>query len=471
MSKEDLHLLFHPRSVAVVGASITELKGGYRILENLLANGFPKSKIYPINPKGGTALGLPFYSSLDEVSDEIDVAIIFVPNKVIPGVLIQCIEKGIRGAIIQAAGFEEIGTSGLQLRDKIREITDNFTKIRIVGPNCTGLTTIETNSSGFFSPFIKQYGYKRGNIGVISQSGMLNGGYLIYLCTKFPSMGFRYIASIGNKMDLTENDFLEYYLNDPTIDIVVCYLENFANARKFIELCNHARKIEKSVFLLKGGKSTIGMQAIKSHTGALAENSNLIQGLINQCHVQTAASFQDVFQYARTRSMVQQSHVQQPLHGNIAMITVSGGAGSVSADLIEEHGLHLPLLDNSTFADLANIYPDWMPPNRFSLLDIWPAIEKSRGDTNGVHQKVIDIVMHDPNIEGLMITVFYVKEFPFEMQLLYEFHKKYKKPIFTWIFGDYNQIQPIIHELRSNNIPTFENLEEMVKNFQILCRS
>ncbi len=258
MSKEDLHLLFHPRSVTVIGASVTELKGGYRILENLLANGFPKSKIYPINPKGGTALGLPFYSSLDQISDEIDVAIIFVPNKAIPEVLVQCIAKGIKGAIIQAAGFEEIGLSGLQLRDEICKITHNFTKIRIVGPNCTGLTTIETDSTGFFSPFIKQYGYKRGNIGVISQSGMLNGGYLIYLCTKFTSMGFRYIASIGNKMDLTENDFLEYYLNDPTVSNIVCYLENFANPRNFIKLCNCAKNIGKSIYLLKGGRSTDG---------------------------------------------------------------------------------------------------------------------------------------------------------------------------------------------------------------------
>jgi acetyltransferase len=272
-------------------------------------------------------------------------------------------------------------------------------------------------------------------------------------------------------MDLTENDFLDYYLSDSTVDIVVCYLENFSNARKFIELCNHAKKIGKSVFLLKGGRSSIGMQATKSHTGALAENSALIHGLINQSHVQTAASFQELFQFALTKSMIHQSQVQLPIKGNLALITVSGGAGSVSADLIEERGLHLPLLDGPTYTELEKIYPQWMPPNHFSLLDIWPAIEKSQGDTNGVHRKVIDIVLQDPNIEGLLLTVFYVKEFPFETQMLYNLHEKYKKPIFTWIFGDYTQIDPIIHELRSKNIPTFENLEEMIKNFQILCRS
>ncbi len=471
MSNENVHLLFHPKSVAVIGASTTRLKGGYRILENLLTNGFPPEKIYPINPKGGNALGLSFFTSLTDITDPIDVAILFVPNKVIPGVLEQCIKTGIRGAIIQAAGFEEIGTRGFELRDQIREITDNFRKIRIVGPNCTGLTTIETNSSGFFSPFIKQYGYSRGKIGVISQSGMLNGGYLIYLCTKFPSVGFRYIASIGNKMDLTENDFLEYYLSDPTVGIVVCYLENFANARKFIDLCNYARTIGKSVYLLKGGISSLGMRAIKSHTGAIAENSNLIQGLINQSHISTASTFYEMFQYARTKSMVLKAKDFLPEEGKLALVTVSGGSGSVVADLVEKHSLKLPNLQESTYTQLANIYPEWMTPNRFALLDIWPAIEKAKGDSNDVHRKVIDIVLQDENVEGLMTTVFYVNEFPFDLDILYELHKKHRKPIFTWIFGDNNQIFPIIRQLRENNIPTFENLEEMVKNFKILCSS
>jgi acyl-CoA synthetase (NDP forming) len=471
MSYEDIHLLFHPKSVAVIGASTAKLKGGYRILENLLANGYPAEKIYPINPNGGTALGLTFYYSLKDIQGKIDVAIIFVPNKVIPGVLEECISKGIKGAIIQAAGFEEIGANGFELRDKIRAITNNFKKIRVVGPNCTGLTSIETDQTGFFSPFIKQYGIRRGNIGVISQSGMLNGGYLIYLCNKFPNMGFRYVASIGNKMDLNENDFLEYYLNDSTVDIVVCYIENFSDARKFIHLCNYAKEIGKPVYMLKGGTSSLGMQAIKSHTGSMAENSNLIQGLIHQSHINIATNFYELFQFARTSFMVQKSNDHLPQNGNIAFITVSGGAGSVVADLIDKYHLTLPILSEKIYSKLLQIYPDWMPPNRFSLLDIWPAIEKARGDTNGVHKKVIELVIQDERIEGIMLTVFYVNEFPFDLEILYDIHYKYKKPIFTWIFGDFNQIQPIILELGSKNIPTFENLEEMVKNFKILCSS
>ncbi len=468
MSNEDIHKFFHPRSVAVIGASSTRLKGGYRILENLLSNHFPADKIYPVNPKGGSALGLSFYTSILEIEDEIDVAILFVPNKVIPGVLEECIQKKIYGAIIQAAGFEEIGKSGLELREEIVRITDNFKKIRIVGPNCTGLTSIETDTTGFFSPFIKQYGYRKGNIAVISQSGMLNGGYLIYLSTKFPDVGFRYIASIGNKMDLTENDFLKYYLSEPTVEVVVCYLENFSNPRQFIELCNHANSIGKAVFVLKGGNSNLGMKAIKSHTGSLAENSNLIRGLLNQSHVITASTFYELFQFARTRSMIFNSNDQLPIHGNLALITVSGGSGSVVADLIEKYQLNFPYLSESTLLELAEIFPDWMTPNRFSLLDIWPAIEKAKGDTNGVHRKVLDLVLKDPNIEGLMLTVFYVNEFPFDFKMLYELHEKYKKPLFAWIFGDNDQITPIIRDLRSKNIPTFENLEEMVRNFKTL---
>ncbi|MHA1870300.1 MAG: CoA-binding protein, partial [Promethearchaeota archaeon] len=260
--------LFHPKSVAVIGASTTRLKGGYRILENLVGNKF-EGAIYPINPKGGEALGLKFYKSLDEISDPIDIAIIFVPNRLIPGILNECIKKGIRGAIIEAAGFEEVGEAGLKLRDEVVKVTDNFKKIRIVGPNCTGLTRVDSSESGFFSAFIRHYNYRRGNVAIISQSGMVNGGYFNYLNTTYENMRVKYVASIGNKMDLGENEFLEYYLEDEDVQVIPIYLESFKDPRKFIELCSRrnyedggknnkntiksGNKRRKSIILLKGG--------------------------------------------------------------------------------------------------------------------------------------------------------------------------------------------------------------------------
>lgn len=468
MSIEDIHLLFHPKSVAVIGASTTPLKGGYRILDNLIQNGFPRDKIYPINPNSGEVLGLKFYTSVDRIPNPVDIAIIFVPNMVIPKILQQCIEKGIRGAIIQAAGFEEIGESGFQLREEIRKVTDNFKKIRIVGPNCTGLTRVDTNESGFFSAFIRQFGYRRGNIGVISQSGMLNGGYFIYLSTRY-GLKFRYVASIGNKMDLTENDFLEFYLQDASVKVIACYLESFSDPRRFLALCKHAEKIKKPIILLRGGITNLGKYATRSHTGALAEDSQLIQALIRQSHIQSSSNFQQLFQYTHTHSLFIDAKDSLPINRNVAFLTVSGGAGTIATDLIAKYQLHLPNLTDSTHEELSKIYPEWMSPNRFSLLDIWPAVEKAQGDSNGVYKRVMELVLTDPNIDGLLLSVFNIKEFPFNSDMLIELHNKYHKPIFAWIFGPAADIIPIMDELKENLIPVFENLEDMIQNFVSIC--
>lgn len=466
-----IHTLFHPRSVAVIGASTIPMRGGNRILENLIQNKYP-GIIYPVNPKGGKSFGLKFYQSLFEINDEIDVAIIFVPNTAIPSVLKECIQKGIKGAIIQAAGFEEVGDQGLKLRDEIKEITDNFSKIRVVGPNCTGLTQITDDHSGFFSAFIVQYGYKYGNIAVISQSGMLNGGYFIYLNTTYPEIGFRYLASIGNKMDLGENEFLEYFIEDPTVKVIAIYLESFKDPRKFIELCNLAKnKYHKTVIVLKGGITTQGSNATLSHTGAIAENSQLIQGILKQSHVVQASCFYDLFKYARTFSAIYNAGLKMPNHGNISLVTVSGGAGTVLADLSQIHGLNVPELSLSTYSALEKIYPAWMPPNKYALVDLWPAIENAKVDSNGIHKTAINTLLQDDKIEGILMTVFYDTKFQFDIQMIIDFQKLYKKPIFCWLFGNGTAAQDIYKKLSKENICCFYNLEEMVKNFKILINS
>ncbi|MCK4287125.1 MAG: CoA-binding protein, partial [Candidatus Lokiarchaeota archaeon] len=202
-------IFLNPKTVAVIGASKNQTKGGYRIIENLLTNNF-KGKIFPVNPNSdGEVLGLEFKNSILEIEEEIDLAIFYTPNSVVPDILEDCIKKNVRGALIETAGFEEVGEIGLKLKDKIVKVTENFSKIRIVGPNCMGLTKIDGDSDsdakgGFFSGFGVFNEYRRGNIAVISQSGMLNGGYLRNLMRNHPEMGIRYSCSIGNKMDLSE---------------------------------------------------------------------------------------------------------------------------------------------------------------------------------------------------------------------------------------------------------------------------
>ncbi|TFG13517.1 MAG: hypothetical protein EU535_04820 [Promethearchaeota archaeon] len=482
MSNDNIVELFlYPRSVAVIGASKNLVKGGNRIVNNLTLNNF-KGKIYPINPTTeGQIYGLDFKKSVLDIEEEVDLAIFYVGNQLIPGLLEECIQKGIKGALIEASGFEEVGEEGLELRDEIVQITDNFKKIRIVGPNCMGLTKIDAdskseNKGGFFSGFGVFEKYKRGNIAVISQSGMLNGGYLMHVMEKYPELGFRYSCSIGNKMDLSELEFLEYFIEDPTVNVIAIYLESFKDPRKFIKLCRKAQKIpKKTIILVKGGLTSQGQKATLSHTGSLAENSQLLEAIIKQSGVIQARSFDELFQFARTFSMIYDTGKALPIKGNVSTIVGSGGAGTLIADLTMQYGLNLPVFGEEAYNALVKVFPEWMPPNKFALVDIWPAMEKAMMNRIGrdvVIKAAYDAVFDEPDIEGLFNMMFCSRRFRsmWNIPNMIEIAKNTKKPIFFWLIGEAKEIRYLSQLLGENNIPSFTDLEDMVKNFWILVQ-
>ena len=474
-------MFLNPKSVAVIGASKNMLKGGYRILSNLVLNNF-NGKIFPVNPNAtGKLHGLEFKKSVLEIEEEVDIAIFYVPNQLIPELLEECVKKGIKGAIIETSGFEEVGEKGLELSDQILEITDTFSKIRIVGPNCMGLTRIDSdsnneNKSGFFTSFLVFNEYKRGNIAVISQSGMLNGGYFTHVVTKYPNLGFRYICSIGNKMDLSEIEFLDYFLNDTDINVIAMYLESFKDPRKFINLCKKAKNMpNKTIILVKGGLTSQGQNSSLSHTAALSEDFNLTEGVIRQSGIIQARNFFELFEFARTFSMVYNSKKILPKKGGLAQVFGSGGAGTISADLTMQYGLKLPNLGKKAHSALIEIFPSWMPPNKFAFIDIWPAMEKAM--TNGknpgdVIQSVYNILLDEPEIEGIFNMLFCSKQFKGvnDVNNLINVISTYPKPVFLYLVGEFEEVRQISQQLGKNNIPSFSNLEDMVKNFKILVQ-
>ncbi len=476
-----IDLFFNPKSVAVIGASKNPMKGGHRIIQNLVRNNY-KGGIYPVNPNSdGEILGLDFKKSVREIENHVDLAIFYVPNRLIPDLLVECIEMGIPGAIIEASGFEEVGKIGLELRDQILNITDNFSKIRILGPNCMGITRIDGDSDnktndkgGFFSSFGFISKYKRGNIAIISQSGMLNGGYLPHLMDQYPEMGIRYSCSIGNKMDLNETEFLEYLLDDQTVNVIAIYLESFKSPRKFIELCKRAKKIpDKTIILVKGGKTEQGQKASLSHTGNLAENYQLIKAIISQSGVIQANSFYELFQFARTFSMMYKSGKKLPIYGNVSMVTGSGGAGTITADITKKYSLNFPSFGDESYKALEDIFPEWMPPNRFTLVDIWPAIEKAmtnKLNPGTVMQKVYKILSNEPEVEGIFDMEFCFSGNRDRYENMVKNFEKISKPIFFWLVGQAEEIRRVSQLLAKNNIPNFPSLEDMIKNFAILVQ-
>jgi acetyltransferase len=304
---------------------------------------------------------------------------------------------------------------------------------------------------------------------------MLNGGYLMYLMEKYPDMAIRYSCSIGNKMDLSENEFLEYFLEDPTVNVIAVYLESFKNPRKFIELCKKTKeKTNKTIILVKGGITHQGQKATLSHTGALAENSQLINAIIKQSGVIQAKSFHELFQFARTLSMMYNENKNLPKQGNVSLITGSGGAGTIVADITADYGLNFPNFSDNAYDRLLEIFPEWMPPNRFSLIDFWPAMEKAmmnKRSPGDIMKIVYEILISDDRIEGILQMMFCSNRwYSTNYKQLAKALNTGSKPVFFWLIGDVKEVERVSRLMGENNIPTFPNLEDMIKNFWILVQ-
>ena len=508
---EIVDLFYNPKSVAVIGASKVPVKGGNHLVKNLHSNGY-KGQIYPVNPnynEEDEVCGFKFYKSVLDIEGEVDLAIFYVNNRIVTNTLKDCVKKGIKAVIIQSAGFEEVGVEGLKLRDEIAAITENFTKLHVIGPNCMGISRFDGDyddkKGGFFTGQFTLRNYKRGNVAIITQSGFLNGGIAPLIFRQYPNLGFRYIVSIGNKMDLGENEFLEYILKDDTVNVIALYLESFKDPRKFISLCRKAKQLpKKTIILVKGGKTNQGMKAASSHTGALAEDGSLIDGIIKQAGVIQAQNFFEMYQFLRTFSMMYKSGKKFPTKGNIALVVGSGGMGTVMGDVAMKYGLNFPEFGEKSYNILKSIFPDWMPPNRFALVDSWPTIEKAmmdaakkaksnakmstkkatsdKKDSNpfrtepfGNLMKVIQrAVLEEPSIEGLIAampggprgrdgTTDFVTP-------MLERIAKYPKPVFLYTVMESEGSLEMLRLCGKYNIPFFTRTEDVAKNFAILVQ-
>jgi acetate---CoA ligase (ADP-forming) len=457
-----LGTFFDPKSVVVIGASTHPDKSGSRIVRNLLQNDF-KGDIFCVNPRGGSLdiLGKQFtlYPSVRDIPRNVDVAIVFVRNEVIPSTLEDCLRKGIKYAIIEAAGFEEIGDKGIELKERIRTVTRDFTAMRVVGPNCTGITSIRDDHGGFFSSFVPQSSYRRGIVAVISQSGMINGGFFLYLSTS-TNIGFRHIAALGNKMDVNENDILEYYITDNDTKIVVLYLESIANAARLVQLGLLARANGKRVFMLKSGNTATARKAIQSHTGSLSGDARLVDAVAKQARITTCRSFYGLFQQVKCLDYTMESGMILPSgKGRVAIMTVSGGAACNATDLIEGN-VHLQIARLSAArSGLASLYPDWMPVPDYGVVDLWPAVEKVGGDTTAVFKQALGDVLGDPGVDIVIMTYFVGKDYPFDPSVILDARDKHKKPVIVWLFGEGDAVVKMRGMLEKYFIPVYEDMD------------
>jgi acetate---CoA ligase (ADP-forming) len=335
-----------PRSVAVIGASRQRGGIGAELLHNLIANGF-KGAVYPVNSAATTIEGLPAFASVLDIPAEVEMAVIAVPSAAVLGAARQCAAKGVRGLVVISAGFGEAGPEGVELQRQLLEVCRQG-GMRIVGPNCMGVinTDPEVSLDATFAPDKPV----RGRIGFLSQSGGL--GIAVMARAQALGSGISSFVSVGNKTDLSGNDFLQYWEADGETDLIMLYLESFGNPRKFARI---ARRVSRSkpILAVKGGRSPAGNRATSSHTGALLSASDItVDALFRQAGVIRTDTLAELFDAALLLG-------SQPLPaGNrVAILTNAGGPAILCADACETNGLIVPHLPDGVREELAAFLP------------------------------------------------------------------------------------------------------------------
>ncbi len=382
---QTLKPFFEPRAVAVIGASRKPGTLGYMFLKTLQAFHF-QGTIYVVHPGGDPILNLPTVPSVTELPHTPDLAIIMVRKERVAQVLTQCGEKGIPAVIIITAGFRETGDEGRRQEEQLVAIARQY-GIRLMGPNCMGLfntdPTIQLNAS--FSPVPPL----TGNVSFISQSGAL--AVAVLETARQAGMGLAKMASVGNKADLTDLDFLAYLGADSHTRTIMIYQESLENPRQFLQL---ARQIspKKPIVVLKGGKSEGASRAAASHTGALATPAAVVEGLYQQAGIMSAQNVED-FIY----SSLALSRWKRLPGRRIAVVTNAGGPGILTVDALEAEGLPVPPFSTQLQQQLAQVLP--------AEAAIGNPVDMIASATEQTYQTVTEILLRSQEVDGILIVI------------------------------------------------------------------
>ncbi len=451
----DLRTILEPQSVAVIGASRQPGSVGYAVLSNLLMGQFT-GVVYPVNPKAKSICGVRTYPSVLEIPDPVDLAVIIVRAPLVPQVLEECGQKGIKGAIVISAGFKETGPEGAKLEAQIREIAHHY-EIALVGPNCLGVINTDPNYQ-LNASFAKEMPLP-GNIAFVSQSGALCTAVLDY--AKGQGIGFSKVISLGNKADVNENDFLAYLWQDTHTQVILLYIEELSDGRKFLQL---AREItgegdsRKPILALKAGRTPAGARAVASHTGSLAGSDEVYEALFAQAGVLRADTVEDLFEYAV-------AFANQPLPNGkrTVIITNAGGPGIMATDACVRYGLELAQLSDQTLEQLRQKLP-----THASLQNPIDLIGDAQSDR---YKAALDAVLDEPNVDAIIVllTPQAMTDIENIAHTIVSTSKRKVKPMLSCFMGLVD-ISAGVNILKENGVPCYSFPEDAVRALAAMVR-
>ena len=447
-----LKTMLNPKVTAVVGVSTSNPFSPGNVIFRKLAfeNGIPT---YPINPKGGKVEGVNFYKSIAEAPDDIELVVISVPAKYVPGVLEQCGVKGIRSVIVVSGGFSEVGDSGASLQTEIVEIANKY-KISMVGPNCIGVFVPEILDT-FFLPSERVARSTKGRAAIISQSG----GWLIDRLEEFADrrVGIAAAISIGNAAQTKVTDFIDHFGNDNNVNVILCYIEGFGEGegREFVEACKKIAK-KKPVVVLKGGESEAGHRATQSHTSSLAGDQAVAGAAFKQYGVIHASDEDEVMAYAKIFSF----EPKYMMSDRIGTLSVSGGHGVIASDEASNYGLEFPPFSVEEQSMMRAV----MTPEYQGIASFRNPCDLTGSASDVDYEKVLDIMLSLEKIDaGLLLLLPYAPGISLQIGArVANVSKRHPKTVVAYV-PDLDKYEVIIRGFELNGIAVADTIEEAVQ--------
>jgi len=377
----ELDPFFKPKSIAVVGATPTSGKIGNIIIENLFSDGY-RGKIFFVNPNYKEILGMPCYPSVLACPGDIGMAIVVIPAKLVPGVMEEIGQKGVKCVTIISAGFSEGDTEGKEREKLVLEIAKK-NNIRIVGPNSLGVISPHARMNASFA----RASPMDGAIAFFSQSGAFCTAAIEYSLGEM--LGFSAFVSSGNKADIDDADLVSYFARDDRTKCIAAYMESTRKGPELFHALDKASK-KKPIVILKAGRSRRGAKAASSHTGALAGSDAAFEAVFRQTGVYRARTMFELFDAAQALAN------QPPLVGDgIAIVTNAGGMGVIATDYAEDMGLELADLSQQTLEEIGKACPPtWSWGNPVDII----------GDADTArYANVLKAVGHAPEVKGILV--------------------------------------------------------------------
>ncbi|HOA83338.1 MAG TPA: acetate--CoA ligase family protein [Thermodesulfovibrio thiophilus] len=430
-----IDFIFNPSSIAVIGASAEEKKVGYAILKNLI-NGY-KGKIYPVNPGRAEIFSLPCYPSVSAISDKVDLAIIVIPAKAVKESLKDCAQAGVKGVIVITAGFKEVGGDGVAREREIVDIVRS-SGMKMVGPNCLGVINTTNKMNASFAPDLPP----DGRVALFSQSGALGVAIIDWAVEN--NFGFSKFVSFGNKADLNEIDFLEYFAKDPDTDVIIGYIEDVIDGKKFLQIAREVTKV-KPVILIKSGATVAGARAASSHTGALAGSDRAFTEAFRKTGIIRVSSIQELFETAEMFISK-----RNPKGRRLLIITNAGGPGIIAADTADKMGIKLDPMTRNSIDAIAEKLP--------STVSLYNPVDIIGDATSERYQIVLDQALKDEVVEGVcvILTPQAVTDVDNIADVIVNSSQNTDKPVFATFIGG-KRVKNAITKLKNMRIPCFSD--------------